>query len=795
MEVVGAAASAVTLLGVAVKGTETLYNTISGFKNVSARTEALSSAIRNLRALLTQLQNDEAIAEDTPTLKNFRKLLKNYNVDVQRHAKDLNKIQASAQDSKKKQISKKLKGAISGDKELLRILAELTQCCTTLGTQLSLILNTTLTIRNDVLDLRVASSAQAIHDVNQSKMLLEQSTNVLAINGRIENVQTSVDGIQQAVMTMTQKMESIPQVSNAQSNDIRSLLLALQDQIAGLSMTSTNVPGAFQSTSAPDSETETRNEKEKQLKESIQRLQTLALQKEGNVHGEEAESLVTDLEYILKAISIPEDNEHVTAQKRRYEEYSAAESISIREVKRLCSMVALSHSIDFNAGHPRSKPCPRTKVSQKHRIEQVTAQEYDVTVALTRRTFSEPQDDNDQSMCQASKVETIAKLKVIEKSKYPTMLVAYLCHIQVQNGFSSLNPVISIGKMLPNDSPLFDIVMRGDVDELKRLLLQRQCTLWDRDSYGTPLLHYAMGQPAMCKFLIEHGADVDELAILVLGNFAELPGSVQFTWKVIAYYYKLEDLTDLFNHGKPFIDIESKNGLGETILLQVLSSNGVDGNTIELLLDKGADIHARDNQGLNCLHKVFQIYRYSHYKKDMEVLVVLIQRGADILAKDWFGRSIFDYAYECDHEGCRPTGSYRGDLWDAALARCGYEKYIRSPQTRLCHVTTKYTKEHFEGLWEGIEHECPYLSDPPVLCPQHDVITGDFKEWSDSDSAGDEEDETDQEEDQENDQEEEEQEERRNQVGWPGGNEQYLTDSDDDLSDGGHSGGILINID
>ncbi|KAJ4370621.1 hypothetical protein N0V83_005142 [Neocucurbitaria cava] len=490
MEVVGVAASAITLLGVAVKGTETLYNTISGFKNASARTEALKSAIDNLRGLLTQLQNDEAFAEDTPTLKNIRELLKRYTVDVKRHENDLTKIHASAQDSTRKQLSKKVKGAISGDKELLRILAELTQCCITLGNQLNLLLyNTTRTIRDHVLDLRVASSAQSNHYVTQSRMLLEQSTNVSTMNGKIENVQTSVDGIHEAVMVMTQKMERIPQVSDVQSNDIRSLLLALQAQISGLSHTSPVSPGIYQSTSTQKPEDDARDEKEVQLKESIRRLQTLTSQKEGNVHGEEAESLVTDLKCILKAVSISESSPSSTISCAGSEVLSTSEEMDIREIKRLCNIVALSHTVDLNSGRPRSKPPERVKISQKQKITKITGREYDVTVALTRRTFTESDDDQSQVTRQNSKVEILASLKVVEKSDNPTVLVAHLHHIQLQNGFSSLNPVISIGQMLPDDSLLFDIVATGDVDMLKRLLAQRQCTLWDRDSYGTPLLH------------------------------------------------------------------------------------------------------------------------------------------------------------------------------------------------------------------------------------------------------------------------------------------------------------------
>lgn len=136
MEAIGAAASAVTLLGVAVKGTETLYNTISGFKNASLRTKALASAIGNLKALLLQLENDNTIAEDTPALRDIRDLLKSYNVAIQQHEKDLRRIQSTPQDSKTKQMTKKLKGAISGDKELVRVLTELINCCTTLEIRL-----------------------------------------------------------------------------------------------------------------------------------------------------------------------------------------------------------------------------------------------------------------------------------------------------------------------------------------------------------------------------------------------------------------------------------------------------------------------------------------------------------------------------------------------------------------------------------------------------------------------------------------------------------------------------------
>lgn len=126
---------------------------------------------------------------------------------------------------------------------------------------------------------------------------------------------------------------------------------------------------------------------------------------------------------------------------------------------------------------------------QKHKSKTITAREYNVIVEHSQRTFTNFHGDQSQDVGRSSTVENTTRVKVIEHSEYPTVLVAYLRHVQTHNGFSTLNPVISIGKMLPDDSLLFAIVTNGDVDGLKRLLQERQCTLKDRDSFGTPLLH------------------------------------------------------------------------------------------------------------------------------------------------------------------------------------------------------------------------------------------------------------------------------------------------------------------
>lgn len=116
-------------------------------------------------------------------------------------------------------------------------------------------------------------------------------------------------------------------------------------------------------------------------------------------------------------------------------------------------------------------------------------QKYSITVEVNERMVSKFQKGPGQHAHQPFTVETITRVKVIDHAKSPKTLMAYLRRVEGHSGFFSVHPSISVGKTLPKDSPILGIVMDGDVDQLKRLLAQRKCTLRDRDSFGTPLLH------------------------------------------------------------------------------------------------------------------------------------------------------------------------------------------------------------------------------------------------------------------------------------------------------------------
>ncbi|KAF2477712.1 uncharacterized protein BDR25DRAFT_308592 [Lindgomyces ingoldianus] len=70
----------------------------------------------------------------------------------------------------------------------------------------------------------------------------------------------------------------------------------------------------------------------------------------------------------------------------------------------------------------------------------------------------------------------------------------------------------------------------------------------------------------------------------------------------------------------------------------------------KLLLDSAANLMPQSYEKQTCLQiAIRNVHFPKKLVKDMEAIVLLIQYGVDIFATDDPGRSIFDDAYECDH--------------------------------------------------------------------------------------------------------------------------------------------------
>jgi hypothetical protein len=131
-----------------------------------------------------------------------------------------------------------------------------------------------------------------------------------------------------------------------------------------------------------------------------------------------------------------------------------------------------------------------------------------------------------------------------------------------------------------------------------------------------------------------------------------------------------------------------------------------------MLVDAGADVRRLTEDGRTAFHLLIQAAKPRSGKSNLESLVFLIQKGPSVHALDRQYKSVSTLAYTED--GCADPLGFRGDVWDAALATCGYDLVeFRKDHPRTPRYSQMYLRSHFEVIWGGIEHLCPYWDDEP----------------------------------------------------------------------------------
>jgi hypothetical protein len=146
-----------------------------------------------------------------------------------------------------------------------------------------------------------------------------------------------------------------------------------------------------------------------------------------------------------------------------------------------------------NTNKTRLGPLPRLSIggnrAPKYKFLEVSTNLYRADIQLTQRHVVEANHDNVSSATQQYSAETIARIKAFFKHGYHQyILTGQICRLQSPMTFSSPIPSLSIGKTLPKDSPVFEIIKTGDVQALQAMLSRREVTLRDRGVLGTSFL-------------------------------------------------------------------------------------------------------------------------------------------------------------------------------------------------------------------------------------------------------------------------------------------------------------------
>ncbi|KAI0552308.1 ankyrin repeat-containing domain protein [Xylaria curta] len=336
----------------------------------------------------------------------------------------------------------------------------------------------------------------------------------------------------------------------------------------------------------------------------------------------------------------------------------------------------------------------------------------------------------------------------------------------------SITPIsrLTVNRVLPVGSRIFTVVRNGLLQELQAMLQEGKATLRDHDEYGASLLFYAAysRQVEMCKFLLENGADVDHVSsahglggwlyndtrprfVLELDMmFGEIGHKTSGSYKadscrrlimeagadpsattLTSYKITPSFLEWAAASGHPetmhliwgvglYVDINEPLPTGIPPLLYCCTSFAGDRAVEGLckLLDAGADINIRDDQGQSCLHRCLRHFwaplQSKWIGKHFDVMQLLVTRGADVYALDNRGQSVCEVAYSQKDLSYGRRGSYVGDLWDAVLCSCGYDvAEFRRDNQRRANYTDSYTRQDFETIWKGRENQCPYWNDGP----------------------------------------------------------------------------------
>ncbi|WYZ42048.1 hypothetical protein EsH8_V_000943 [Colletotrichum jinshuiense] len=745
-------ASLVAFIGFGLTSIKTFHKFISSVKDGPQKLQDLARALDGLRAAYERtqsLQDLPGILESSPSLI---EQLKRCNDDVERFSKTLVKLQVQPNERLYSTLRKKFKLPLCED-EIRDMLAIFSGYVTSFTLEIGLI------------DIRIAHlNSSRISQVitgneQQSNMIRQQHTSLQKINEDVFRSASRIEYVQNAVDALALKVESLPSVSIQQSASIFEMFAKLEEKVNGLALRdrSTLFPSRCGNTfdTAPAHRRNAGSENSKVVG-SIQRLSVLVDEKDRVAESDEAQDIIEDLETLLQEMDTKPQHVEQGQLSSPGPNSFGGEKENRRELRQILGILSSSPKLSLNSqgrsqyssGLSSGRIARRT---QKLALYQSQLGNWLVSTRKQWRIYENPKCDEEQQ----EYIATIAFRPTAQGGLHHIQLS--IRQLQQVNGFHAFAPALSIGRIRPSDSRVFQCVRMGLFDEFLRLIAMGEASLQDRDEKGAPLIHYAHSQPDISNFLIEHGADVDELANsddvcrsdpslahlwgTEISTALRLPSLLTYrsphclqTFRTLlaagadptllirsedtsnAFHFNLASNDDdlicfesVFELGAIFVDINEQDECGRTLLHMCTNNSGF--QRMRTLIKLGADVNVKDSYGRTCLQclvgRLRMIDKCVHI--DREALVTLIEAGANILSQDNEGFSIWEQAAQNNERG-----SYARDIWDSVLVSCGYHAQVKDFAERVRRhavYTDCYRRYHFELLWAGNEHLCPYYND------------------------------------------------------------------------------------
>ncbi|EWG54109.1 hypothetical protein FVEG_12403 [Fusarium verticillioides 7600] len=733
MEPVGATASILTFVTVAFSATKSIYGALSAIKDGPEILSSISDEVSQLQSILQRILQVVSSTAGPADRSKLEQMVKKCRDDLLGFEAKLRQLDVAGADGRRGQLWRKFKICFE-EKDLDRIRL-------VIGRHVQLLTLYLGTMQDQ-----------------QASLIAAQSTEILA---HVQKLQQSSPAATQSneILTRIQELQHTSPTAT-QLNEVLVSLQQLQQDIAVLKVSSTSAQTQIGSSGISQRVVELDDEnspisQQTTLDDTISRLMQLLEKKPCTIEFDDAQEIFDDLERLLQ--SIRDD-----AQSTKAEEEDQDEDTDVsKEMKLFTSLIFSAQSLRVNQAEPMNSfevTEPRVGILQHRKRREMDTGDNVLTVTTTnqrRKLLPASKNAADSNVCGCG---FLGNLTVKSKAKKKMITVSVRRGLVLFDRFTSMLPRVIVCQILPNDSHVFQVASEGSIQDLMRLIVENKASLHDHDENGWSLLHHAVGNLPMMRFLIDEGLDVNEVA----QDNHEYHTS-ETNPLVIAHDLRYDDINFsevlLCAGADPTVDLKGRTMLVKTLtsMAHIETRNilyrtfrispfvlpgprpddydlmfnfcrtwpessaedfnpGQERQTLDLLISRGYNLPTFEWKQTG-LHGFFSSQRksFSRVTERRDLLTYLISRGADPCTADNWGETPSYLAYGSMCGPCSMSqSSLMGDLWDTVLDICGYDISIfRRNCPRKASYKNGYSREMFEELWLGREERCPYWSDEP----------------------------------------------------------------------------------
>ncbi|KAI9154913.1 Palmitoyltransferase akr1 [Paramyrothecium foliicola] len=772
MEAVGAGASVMTLVVVALQVAKRTYETLSSIKDGPDIVIKVASRFNQIFWILENLRRSRVALHDAALAQHLELCV----AELRTASELVQKLQPPPHGPSSGRLWKRLRTFLN-EGDLERINVQLIGLITTLNLRLH-------SVSSDlVYDLKM--DIGALHQLVQTQTNPYISNYVQYMKCIDHDIDKSPEMLHDKLVSLQREIEKLRSSSQSQSSTMVELLTEIKTLIStkaglrnefrngsifeemDLEVGESSIPSSRVHNSVSNEMTRNIDFLCKFIGEEGRSIDTY---NDDSHDSEICDQIIEALRYILKFAA---SQEEMTSSQSSPSETGPSDKYNAQAISRRFSRAFGQQRLDINQRTGLQRIKNGQIVARKHSYHRVSLDVGELTMRLdrTRHTFATKKSTPALPEHYGTDYNMSAVLMPHNTDKYQ-MIITSTIQQELQRGVISSISSLSVNRVIPEGSPIFKVVELGNLKILKKMLAAGEASLRDHDEHGASLLmntKFSMEQPEICKFLVEGGLNVDHVGGICMNHR---------TYKITALQTKHMDhnidshaierrlscrrlileagadptlsfdeddvshLKDIAFHGTPesirlafnpdlighLSSINHCFGDGLTPLLQhCMNYGGYSHQCLRAMISMGADCTARDDLGRSCLHICISSLKQPETSRELEAICMLIRSGADPRAVDLDGTTVSEYAYDLDRRHPEYGGlgvSYAGDLWDSALQSCAYDirefRCVHRQRTagysqthgRLGFIP-EYTRKDFERLWRGREELCPYWDDEP----------------------------------------------------------------------------------